>query len=181
MNTSFKQLYLQYYAPAKRFATLYVKRSDVAEDVVQDVFLKLYERCPLFEETHSEIGYLFTALKHACLSVLRQRLHTLQHTSVETLTDRQELRLYENALAQTFTEFQDETHLQQRIETAINQLPPRCKEIFILRKFHHLSQKEVAQTLAISTHSVETQMGIAYAKLRKTLQNIRPLLVLLGL
>ena len=79
------------------------------------------------------------------------------------------------------TEFQNETHLQQRIETAINQLPPRCKEIFILRKFHHLSQKEVAQKLAISTHSVETQMGIAYAKLRKTLQNIRPLLVLLGL
>ena len=43
MNTSFKQLYLQYYAPAKRFATLYVKRSDVAEDVVQDVFLNIYE------------------------------------------------------------------------------------------------------------------------------------------
>ena len=177
----FDTFYVWWYTRAKHFATFYLKDEEAAEDVVQDVFLKLYERCPLFEETHSEIGYLFTALKHACLSVLRQRLHTLQHTSVETLTDRQELRLYENALAQTFTEFQDETHLQQRIETAINQLPPRCKEIFILRKFHHLSQKEVAQTLAISTHSVETQMGIAYAKLRKTLQNIRPLLVLLGL
>ena len=177
----FDTFYVLWYTRAKHFATFYLKDEEDAEDVVQDVFLKLYERRPLFEETHSEIGYLFTALKHACLSVLRQRLHTLQHTSVETLTDRQELRLYENALAQTFIEFQDETHLQQRIEPAINQLPPRCKEIFILRKFHHLSQKEVAQTLAISTHSVEPQMGIAYAKLRKTLQNIRPLLVLLGL
>ena len=47
MDTSFKQLYLQYYAPAKRFATLYVKRSDVAEDVVQDVFLTAGTSTPM--------------------------------------------------------------------------------------------------------------------------------------
>ena len=74
MDTSFKQLYLQYYAPAKRFATLYVKRSDVAEDVVQDVFLKIYELQKRAPQCNFSMAYVMTSVKHGCISFLRGEL-----------------------------------------------------------------------------------------------------------
>ena len=73
MNTSFKQLYLQYYAPAKRFATLYVKRSDVAEDVVQDVFLKIYELQERAPQCNFSMAYVMTSVKHGCISFFAWR------------------------------------------------------------------------------------------------------------
>lgn len=175
----FDSLYSVWYTRARNFAAFYLRDAEEAEDVVQDVFLKIYERRHLLDESKTEVGYLFTALKHACLSVLRQRLRTRLPTPVENLSDRQELQLYEAALSQVFTDFQDENHLQRRIEAAINQLPPRCREIFVMSKLHHRSQAEIAESLGISRHTVETQMGIAYEKLRKALQNALPLLVLL--
>ena len=66
------------------------------------------------------------------------------------------------------------------IEEAINKLPPRCREIFIMCKIQKKTQIEVAQSLGLSHNTIETQMGIAYKKLRVLLQDILPFVILFG-
>jgi RNA polymerase sigma-70 factor (ECF subfamily) len=61
--------------------------------------------------------------------------------------------------------------LEQKIETALEQLPPKCKAIFVLSRFENLKNKEIAATLGVSLKTVENQMGIALKKLRDELKS----------
>lgn len=177
---NFDTFYITWYARAKRFATFYLKNEEEAEDVVQDVFVTIYKNRFILDETRNEVGYLFTSLKNTCLTHIRLKHHKKQQTSIDKLSAQQELLLAEEALEHIFTDFRDEKHIQQLIEEAINKLPPRCREIFIMCKIHKKTQIEVAQSLGLSHNTIETQMGIAYKKLRVLLRDILPFVILFG-
>lgn len=74
MRSSFENIYILWYARLKNFALTYVLRDSDAEDVVQDVFTRLYERQSLPAREEAMAGYLFQAVKNACLNLLRERL-----------------------------------------------------------------------------------------------------------
>ena len=134
MDTSFKQLYLQYYAPAKRFATLYVKRSDVAEDVVQDVFLKIYELQKRAPQCNFSMAYVMTSVKHGCISFLRGELLITELEGNYSEVERSEMQWMCNQLEMWDLTTSVTEDTISEIYKAIDALPPQCREIFFRSK-----------------------------------------------
>ena len=178
MNTSFKQLYLQYYAPAKRFATLYVKRSDVAEDVVQDVFLKIYELQKRAPQCNFSMAYVMTSVKHGCISFLRGELLITELEGNYSEVERSEMQWMCNQLEMWDLTTSVTEDTISEIYKAIDALPPQCREIFFRSKIEGKKHAEIAQELNISINTIESQMSIAYRKLRKSLEGFLLILLL---
>ncbi|KGI60994.1 RNA polymerase sigma-70 factor [Prevotella sp. S7 MS 2] len=176
--TDFERLYITWYARVKNFALVYVKREADAEDIVQDVFARIYEREDLFNKDINITSYLFISVKHACLNHLRERLTVSEAYSKYYETQRLEMQLMYDSLEQLDMNFSDES-IETMLENAINHLPDKCRQIFIMSKLKGTKQKAIAQELGVSVNTVEVQMSIAYKKLREELKNCIPLLAFL--
>ena len=163
----------------KRFAQEYVIREEDAENIVQDVFLDLWEQ-NLLMLTHTNLfAYLFTALKNRCIDFIRHKT-VVQHAAQKLQDD------YTKALQMKFQSLEafdeqlfSEPDIETVIQNAIESLPEKCREIFILSKIEGKKQKAIAQELNISINTVENQMAIAYKKLKESLKDYLPLLIFL--
>lgn len=178
-RTEFEKIYIAYYSRMKRFAQEYVIREEDAENIVQDVFLDLWEQ-NLLLLTHSNLfAYLFTALKNRCIDFLRHKT-IVQHTAQKLQDD------YTKSLEMKFQSLEafdeqvfSEPDIETVIQNAIESLPEKCRQIFILHKIEGKKQKDIAQELNISINTVENQMAIAYKKLKEILKDYLPLLIFL--
>lgn len=175
----FESIYVSYYSRMKRFAQEYVIREEDAENIVQDVFLELWEH-KRFLSSHSNLfAYLFTAVKNKCLDFLRHK--TVVEKTAEKLKDEHtrslQMKLY--SLEAFDEKLFSEPDIETIVQNAINALPDKCREIFILNKMEGKKQKVIAQELNISIHTVESQMAIAYKKLKEELKDYIPLLIFL--
>lgn len=92
---------------------------------------------------------------------------------------RMTLRINLQSLETINTAIFGDEDIQGLINKAIESLPPQCRKIFVMSKIDGKKQKEIAAELNISIHAVETQMGIAYKKLREDLKGIYPLFLFL--
>ena len=178
-NKTFEEIYLQYYSRMKRFAREYVITEEDAENVLQDVFLEFWEKKDVLLTFSNLIAFLFTSIKNKSINLLRRRM-----LEQEASNRMQEEYLRTVQLNLESLELVDDQIFQKKdLETIINQaidsLPPRCREIFIKSKIEGKKQKEIARELNISIDAVETQMGIAYKKLREQLKGIYPLFLFL--
>lgn len=178
-RTEFENMYVTHYARMKRFAQEYVIREEDAENIVQDVFLDLWEQ-NLLLLTHTNLfAYLFTATKNRCLDFLRHK--TVVQKTIDKIQDEHflELQMKLHSLEafdeQLFSEPDIETIIQQAIES----LPEKCREIFVMNKIEGKKQKAIAAALNISINTVESQMAIAYKKLKELLKDHIPLLTFL--
>ena len=163
----------------KRFAQEYVMREEDAENIVQDVFLDLWEQNLLLLSHTNLFAYLFTALKNRCIDFLRHKT-VVQHTAEKLQDD------YMKALQMKFQSLEafdeqlfSEPDIETVIQSAIESLPEKCREIFILHKIEGKKQKAIAQELNISINTVENQMAIAYKKLKEILKDHFSLLIFL--
>ena len=176
-RTEFEKIYVSHYSRMKRFAQEYVIREEDAENIVQDVFVDLWEQ-NLLLVTHTKLfAYLFTASKNRCIDFLRHKT-VVQHTAVKMQDD------YTKALQMKFQSLEafdeqlfTEPDIETIIQNAIENLPEKCREIFILNKIEGKKQKVIAQELNISINTVENQMAIAYKKLKEILKDHIPLLL----
>ena len=171
----FETFYITWYSRAKYFAREYVLSEAEAENIVQDVFLHLYERRDLLDGNINQIAYFFTAIKNRCIDYLRRQMQEFQ--TVNELQNEFELtlRMKYDSLEIFETDFPNEESLERRLECALQKLPDRCREIFIMNKWEGKKQKQIAEELQITVNTVETQMGIAYKKLREELKDYLPL------
>lgn len=176
---NFETFYIAWYPRAKYFAREYVLSDAEAENIVQDVFLHLYERWNLLDNNINFIAYFFTSIKNRCIDYLRKQMQEFQ--TVNELQSEYELtiRMKYDSLEIFDTDFPNEESLEKRLETALQKLPERCREIFIMNKLQGKKQKQIAEELQISINTVETQMGIAYKKLREELKDYLPLFIFL--
>ena len=154
---SFTILYEQQYERLFRFALHFVPDHEDCEDILADVFVSIWENWDSLKKIDNLNSYLFTAIKNRCLKFLNKRnyfeeyiedLHihlSIDHTTPEALLDSNEI-----------------TGI---IEDALNQLPQRCKLIFLMLKEDNLKYKEVADILGISEKTVQAQQIIAKKKL----------------
>lgn len=161
----------------KYFAKEYVVSEEDAENIVQDVFMELWEKREALTMHTNLIAFLFTAIKNRCLNHLRHKI-VIQETASQlqeeyAITLRMNLNSLEAFDQNLFTE-QD---IEKIIIRALNSLSERCREIFVMSKIEGKKQKEIASELNISINTVETQMGIAYRKLRTELKDYLPLLL----
>ncbi|TGE25819.1 RNA polymerase sigma-70 factor [Hymenobacter aquaticus] len=160
---AFEQFFTLYYPRLLKFAQFYVKSRELAEEVVSDVFFKLWQKRATLPEVKNMDSYLYISIKNQSLNYLQKAenqpaipLEDLPaYLSVETLTPERTLLVSE---------------LQAEIHRAVDKLPPQCKIIFKLIREDGLKYKEVAEILGISTKTIEVQIGIAIKKISVDLQ-----------
>lgn len=142
-------------------------------------FLHLYERRDLMDAYTNLTAYLFTSIKNRCLDYLRKWV--LEQETAQGVQDEfeMELRMKYDSLEIFNTQFSDETDIGELLDNALQKLPERCRNIFIMNKLEGKKQKEIAEELNLSINTVESQMGIAYKKLREELKDCLPLFIFL--
>jgi RNA polymerase sigma-70 factor (ECF subfamily) len=159
-SQAFDELFTLYAAGLCRFAQGYLKSQADAEEVVQECFLKVWERRHEFDEGMVFKTYLYTCAYHAVLKQLRRQRSWLFEDC------HQELIITEDTPAQQ-TEYAE---LEELYQVALTQLPPKRRQVFALSRQAGLSYTGIAKELNISVKSVETQMTHALKFLRTYFQ-----------
>ena len=163
-RASFRQLYDRMFEPLCRFLAYYTADSVQIEDVVQDVFIKLWEDRDVLQ-IESINAYLYRSARNRMLNYIRDEKH--RNTLLEQWV------LHETGKHQGKDCFNID-EFSQRVQGAIDALPEKCRIIFNLSKKEKLTYKQIANHLNISVKTVETQMGIALRKIRKHLSAFYP-------
>lgn len=178
-RSPFEEIYLSHYARMKRFAAEYVIREEDAENIVQDVFMELWEQKFVLMSHTRLFAWLFTATRNRCLDFLRHKKVVREGTKklldAYNMTFQMKLQSLETFDEKIFSEPDIETVIQYAIET----LPEKCRKIYVMNKIEGKKQKAIAAELKISIHTVESQMAIAHRKLKEALKEYIPLLVFL--
>ena len=136
---SFSELYLIYYPKLVRFAKEFVMSEEDAENITQDVFTDLWEKRESMNHIENMNAYLFRLVRNK----------SLDRFDVYDISERNQM--------------------ENLIRDAINSLPKRCRDIFLLSRMEGLKYREISERLGISVNTVECQMGIALKKLRAKL------------
>jgi len=159
-EAAFSRLFDAYYSALCLFANKYLQDMDLARSLVQQVFIDLWTKRERITVSTSVKSYLYTTVKNRCIDVLRKTKATSEISeSVENLNQT------------PFRDLVEEAELNDRINASINQLPEKCREIFLLCRFEGMKYSEIAEKLGISVKTVEMQMGIALKKLRDSLSD----------
>ncbi len=161
--SSFETLFRQYYQMLCTYAYRFVNDTDTAEEIVQELFYKIWEKRAELQINISIKSYLFSAVHNRCLKFI-------EHKNVEAR--------YKNYYLQHESEIDTENHthsnvreLQVIIDQTLDSLPERCSRIFRLNRFEGLKYHEIAMKLSISIKTVEANMGKALKMLRKNLKD----------
>lgn len=155
LESLFQAVFSQEYERLCRYAYTYLQDEHRAEDIVQETFIRIWEQKKEMIGTDGLKFYLVTAVRNNCISHLRkQKTEGVRYTEVTPEPDPEPFF--------TARHYNEEEKLQkQKIADALNKLPPKCKEVFLLVKMQGLSYKEAAQILDISVKTIENQMGKA--------------------
>ncbi|WP_299460421.1 RNA polymerase sigma factor [uncultured Microscilla sp.] len=140
-----------------------VHNTTITEDIVQDVFLKIWQKRGDLNIQISLKAYLHKMAINAALSHLRKKYNT------SSIDDASPQQISKHAFKEVATEKMEFKELEHQVNEAINELPPKCREVFILSRYEELSYKEIAQQMGISPKTVENQMSKALKHLRKKL------------
>ena len=171
-DRAFEEIYLNYFSRLLRFAREYVVLKEDAENIVQDVFLVLWEHRDDPQICINLTGYLFTLTKNRCIDFLRRKAHAEKGKQQIQKAYELELQMRLNSLEAIEQAFISNSDMEQIINRAIDSLPERCREIFIRNKIDGKKYREIAEEMQISVNTVENQMGIALRKLREELRHL---------
>lgn len=156
-EAAFDVMFRRWYEPLCGYASRLTDGDmDEAEDLVQQVFVKLWEQRERLDITWSIKAYLYKTVHNAALN----RLRAANTRSKYLETNAAQL---ENA---NVTPDDTASELHERLQKALDLLPPQCRHVFELSRFEELKYREIADQLGISIKTVETQMGKALRILR---------------
>lgn len=157
----FERIFRDLYRPLCLFALRFTEKTEDAEDVVQQAFADVWDKCRNNVTIANFKSYLYQAVRNRSLTLIAQSSDTGQDT--ESLAD----------LEDTSEEEQiNRSERDARLWTAIDGLPPERKKIFLLSKRDGLKYQEIAEELNISVKTVENQIGKALKTLRETVVRI---------
>lgn len=139
------------------FANQYLKNSDESIEIVNDAFMAIWDRRETLALDESIKGYLYTTVRNKCLNAIKKVNPEQYAEDVQETTSRSEYNVQHNMEA---------AETEDKLNKAIESLPPRCKEIFLLSRKEGMSYKEIAKVTDVSTKTVENQIGIALKQLK---------------
>ncbi|MHB1095683.1 MAG: RNA polymerase sigma-70 factor [Gemmatimonadaceae bacterium] len=158
---AFERVYRSYVVALCQLADSYVRSRDAAEDIVQELFTWLWANRHDFQPAHGLRAYLFGAVRNRALNALRDEATA---TRVSATHSSPATRTAGAADAKLMA-----TDLEKAIQAAVEGMPPRCREVFVLLRTQALTYAEVAVVLGIAPKTVEVHMGRALAILRARL------------
>lgn len=163
------QLFRQYSKPLFYYACKFVDE-DSAKDIVQDVFLKLWKNrtIPIHE---SISGLLFTMIRNNCLQQIEKEKVRQHYASHAKLQLREQELLYYSGENLSIIQLE----LQNKLDQAIEKLPEKCRNVFIMSRFQNKKNREIAEELGITLKAVEKHIGKALQIIRHELKDYLPL------
>ncbi len=156
-HTDMESLYRFYYRPLCMYALHFLGDEMAAEDVVQDCFIRFWEKSKTSKIDHPK-QYLFMMVRNASLDVLRRMPDNKEALeAAEKLMD-EELR--------------EDSFIEARLWTAIDSLPDRCRRVFLMAKRDGKSYEQISDELKVSTNTVRNQVSKALRLLRDGAEKI---------
>lgn len=158
-SKAFEQLFKRHYKSLCRRVNSMLNDEEASEDVVQQLFIKIWESRGTLQTPDSVAAYLFTAARNRALNYIKsQARKSSNEVPLNNFHDEADNRTEEQM---------DANELQKALYAAIDALPEKRREVFILSRFEGKSYKEIAEIMQISVKTVEAQMGKALATLRE--------------
>jgi len=173
-DEKFHRIFNELYSPLCSYCYFLINNYEAAEDIVQEQFVGLWENWERLNPIESIKGYLFQSVKNRSINYLKNQ-SILIHPDENTLWLNFESKL------PVASEMVENKELEKIIDQAIEQLPERCRAIFILKRIDEMSNKEIADQLNISVKTVEAQMTIALKRLYQFISNHWDFFILLTL
>lgn len=158
----FEYLFHTHYAPLCKSVYNIVRDRDAAEDIVQDVFIKVWRRRAELDISRSIQSYLFRSCMNTALNYLKksQKNTSIENENLHTVA-------YSSHQPEEGLEFQE---VSNKVQEALNTLPPKCKIVFSMSRYEDLSYADIASTLNISVKAVEKHMSKALKIMREYLK-----------
>lgn len=159
-------LFERYYDALCAFASGYTESKAEAEEVVEDVFLRLWESRAQIEIRDNVKAYLYAATRNRALNQSRHE-RAMRHR-IESAYETDEVP----GMGESLPAIEEELHaanFARAVEVAVQQLPPRCREVFLLHRQHELTYAEIGAALEISPRTVENHLARALRHLRTDL------------
>ena len=160
LDSGFAKLFDELYSPLCRYCLKLVGDMELAEDIVQEQFVYLWENRKRLDNSGSLKSYLFTAVKNKSVNHLKKQFSKKRSYRIENLP--------ENTIPGKLPnpdEIYENKELGKILDKAIANLPEKCRIIFTMKKMGEFTNKEIASKLNISVKTVENQMTIAFKKL----------------
>jgi len=158
---AYKELFTTLYSPLFLFAKSMVKSKEAAEEIVSDVFIRIWEKRRDLEKIENLKVYLYVSIRNAALNHLSLQKRTSTNSLEEFHAEFTSIYFDPEQLLIT-------ADMIALIKKSIDQLPPKCKIIFKLVKEDGLKYREVAEILNLSVKTVENQVAIALQKIGNT-------------
>jgi RNA polymerase sigma-70 factor, ECF subfamily len=179
-KTSFDTFFRKFYPRLTAYACLFLD-SQAAEDMVQDLFVYLWENTDKIIIHTSLDAYLFKAVHQRCLNQIKQRkIHNYHHKLIEDYLLEFETRMFDPDTNESIRKlFMEE--LKEEIRIAIDSLPEKCREVFMLSYIYSLKNKEISEVLGISLSTVENHIYNALKALRQKLSKYTYIITILFL
>lgn len=158
----FRSLFDKYYRPLVVFANKLLADPDSSRSVVQDVFVMLYDKREELNIHTNLKSHLFQSVRNRCLNILKHDKMKREHHQ----------RIYDSGQeAEQPFESLEYAELEHCIATAVEDLPDQCRKIFRMSRYDGVTNQEIADQLAISKRTVETQISKALKRIREELAN----------
>jgi RNA polymerase sigma-70 factor (family 1) len=165
---AFQVIFELYFEQLLNFSVGYVKQSDVAEDILADMFIRLWENRQKLHTIENFDAYVFTSVKNQSLKhIEKKQRQTGKPLDEENLHQ----KMVDNYTPETEYEFKE---LNRKFNEAVEQLPDQCKRTFQLVKQDKLKYKDVAEILGISIKTVDAHVVKAVRRLREKFDDLRP-------
>ncbi len=157
----FESLFRSSYVSLVRYAKTLIKDHDTAEEIVQDLFFRIWQDREKLNIESSLNGYLFRSVHNRCL-------HSIEHSRVvERHVEEMSYRQTESQ--ENPSDILNYKELQEKVARILEKLPERCGKIFTMSRFEGLKYSEIAEKLSVSIKTVEANMGRALKEFRKEL------------
>ncbi len=166
-KTNFEQLFRLHFAALCSYAVKFLKDPEQAKEIVHEAFINLWEKRDTIDASKPVKAYLYTSVYNRSLNYIRD------HKKFTKL----DLNVVEEQ--QGAEEFNDHDNLEKKIQEAIDKLPEKCREVFMMSRFDELKYSEIAEKLNISVKTVEAQMSKALKVLREHLSEFLTILLLI--
>lgn len=162
---AFEEVFQKHYNKLFNYACHYLIDQEIARDIIQETFMRLWENRANLHSSSNLNALLFKITHNNCLNYLKHLTIQKKHSD----SVRKNLIAYRLNYAALKDETSEQiiyNELQDKVDKAIQQLPPKCKEIFVLSRTREYKHKEIAQQLNISVKTVENHIAEALRRIR---------------
>lgn len=168
----FELFYKKYYKQLFAVAYRYVGQMEVAEEIVHDLFITIWNKADQLDIQHSVKSYLFKAIVNSSLNYIKkEKMQTEKRLAY--------LAVQENEVSLDEESKETDEKMLKSLEEALELLPAKCKQVMYLSRFGKLKQQEIATQMEISLKTVKNHLTYGFQKLRDHLANQQELIILL--